>query len=83
MVKLSRKQILVEKASGNYSCPHFVPPAVASEIAASLEIQLSDEAAKALAEISENFALELLRNCGSTSPTAEGIRTAVAASALT
>ena len=75
MVHIARKQILIEKdSSGNYKCPHFVSPAVAVEIARSIDHQLSDEAAKTLAEISENFALELLKAGGSPAPSPQDLR---------
>ena len=62
MIEISKKKLLEEKPSGTYKCPHFVPPTVAEEIANSVGFKLDVEAAKSLAEISENFALEILKS---------------------
>ena len=48
-----------------------------NEIALSRGIELSAEAAKSLAEIAENFALEILCCCKSSSPTVTDLRTAL------
>lgn len=77
MSKISRQRILIEKESGNYECPHFIPPRIANEIALSRGINLSPEAAKSLAEIAENFALELLCCCKTSSPTVNELRAAL------
>ena len=75
MKHVSKERILREKMSGKYNCPHYVSPEIASEIANSVNITLVDnEAAKALAEIAENFAEEVLIALDGRTPTKENIR---------
>jgi len=74
MKKISKQRILREKESGKYSCPHFISPNTANEIANSINLELDNEAAKTLAEIAENFAEEVLITLGNEAPTKENIR---------
>jgi hypothetical protein len=74
---IKKEAVLLEKPSGNYSCPHFIPPNVALEIAGSCGVALDEDASKALAEVAENFALEVLRNTSSKTPSAEMIRNVI------
>ena len=57
-----RHRLLREKPCGKYKCPHFISPAAAHDLVASLQITATPEAEKMLAEVMENFGLELL--CG-------------------
>lgn len=82
MNRISKTDILFEKVSGNYSCPHYIPPQIADTIAKSMDIQLDLEASKALAEIAENFALEVLKQCRSKKPSKSEIREIVELSEL-
>ena len=82
MKRLSKKDILIEKLSGNYSCPHFIPPTIANDIAKSMGMQLEIEAAKSLAEVTENFAFEILKHCKNSSPDKSEIRSIVESSIL-
>ena len=71
---MKRAALLVEKPSGNYKCPHFVPPDVARELARAQGVHLDNDAAKALAEIAENFAIELVRGVGGETASARKLR---------
>ena len=62
MPTINRSDLLIQKPSGNYSCPHFIPPDTAGQIAESASVSLDQDAKKALAEIAENFALQLLKS---------------------
>jgi hypothetical protein len=82
MKKLSKKNILIEKVSGNYSCPHYIPPKIANVIAESMDMNLDTEAAKTLAEVAENFASEILKHCKNKSPNKSEIRSIIESSIL-
>jgi hypothetical protein len=82
MIKIERAKIIFEKPSGAYGCPQFISPAVAQTIAESVGIGLDNEAAKALAEVAENFAMELLSGHGGKSLAAADIRKLVTTAVL-
>lgn len=77
MCTVSRAKVLEEKLSGNYKCPHFVPPSVAESIGASVGKKLDGEAAKALAEIAENFAAEIVLATPGNKPSSHELRDSV------
>jgi len=74
MIKIYRQIVLVEKTSGNYGCPHYISPKIAEEIASSFSLTLDLEAQKTIAEIAENFAIELLKACEKTKPSSDDIK---------
>lgn len=64
-LNITKDSLVVEKKSGKYSCPHYVPPSAMDELLNDLNISADFEAKKMLAEVAENFATELVKRINS------------------
>ena len=61
---ITKESLVVEKKSGKYSCPHYVPPSAMDDLLNDLDVTGDLEAKKMLAEVAENFATELVKEIG-------------------
>lgn len=73
-LKVKRDALLFEKMSGKYKCPHYIPPSAMAEMLTNLNVTADFEAKKLIAEVAENFAMELVKDFRSKSITVECIR---------
>lgn len=60
-MKISRKNLLIEKESGTYGCPNFIDPKMGKLILDSKAISHDSESAMLFTEIMENFGIELIK----------------------
>lgn len=72
MSSISKRALLVEKPSGNYSCPQFVDPKHGAALLASKGLSGDPDSVKFFTEVMENFGLALAESLGSI-VTREGI----------
>jgi len=59
--QITKDSLIIEKKSGKYSCPHYVPPSAMDELFNDLNISADFETKKMLAEVAENFAVEIIK----------------------
>ena len=70
---ITKDSLVVEKISGKYSCPHYVPPSAMEKLLKDLNVSADFEAKKMLAEVAENFAVELVKEIGTRDISKESI----------
>lgn len=57
-----RDYLLIKKPCGVYKCPQYLNPTIAGEILQSNQVEAGKEATKFLAEIMENFGIEIAKH---------------------